>query len=485
MPPALLLLLGLVLALTAQAASSGLVLTNLIRTVDLTALPAVSEQIGVVLQNTHDSKVAKSYVVQVPSAKLAHLSQVSVRERKSGARLQVAQTTESGYQATFNRPLQPGDKLSLNIDLVFLNTVRAQPAAVEQSHDQTWTWSDRVLVESADPVNKQKTVVKVPGAIKSYSQLNATSQKGKSVTFGPFAGDSADVAGGQEAYVRFLDNSEQLEALEHRREYFVSHWANDLNVLEHYALRNRAPALLGGFDKVKQTVSRFMKARDNFIKTLLVKVPVDARQMYVVDEIGNVSTSAVSRPQRVDGEEFKLMQLKPRYPMAGQWNYTWWHGYSVPLSNYLRVRGTRHALQVPFIGSLTGSASQSNEIPVAATKARNTAVSRYQLRITLPEGATNINTHVPAAVDAVRMEKHHYYFDVQGRTVVVIEHRNVAPSLADEHVVVVYDYSRWALWQKPVVVGLVLFVLFAGASLVNRMQHGLTSSVVSRSKKSQ
>ncbi|KAJ2628065.1 dolichyl-diphosphooligosaccharide--protein glycosyltransferase subunit 1, partial [Coemansia sp. RSA 1290] len=340
------------------------------------------------------------------------------------------------------------------------------------SDDQVWTWSDHVSILSADPVNKQKTVVKAPGTIKSYSQLNSTTKSGKAVTFGPFTKDSPELKNAQMAQVRFLDNSEQLEALEHRREYFVSHWANDLNVLEHYALRNRAPAISDGFDKVKQTVSRFMKARDNFIKTLLVKVPVDARQMYVVDEIGNVSTSAVTRPQRVDGERFKVMQLKPRYPMAGQWNYTWWHGYSVPLSSYLRVQGTRHALRVPFIGSITGSASQSNEIPVAAIKTRNTAVSRYQLRVTLPEGATNIHAHVPFAVDGLRMERQHYYFDLQGRTVVVIEHHNVAPSAADAHVVVTYDYSRWALWQKPAVVALVLFVLFAMASVVNRMQHG-------------
>ncbi|KAJ2621147.1 hypothetical protein H4R22_005266, partial [Coemansia sp. RSA 1290] len=118
MPPVLSLLLGLVLALTAQAASSGLVLTNAIRTVDLTALPAVSEQIGVVIQNNHDSKVAKSYVVQIPASKRDRLSEISVRERKSGTELPLAKLNEdSSYQATFNHPLQPGDKISLNIDL--------------------------------------------------------------------------------------------------------------------------------------------------------------------------------------------------------------------------------------------------------------------------------------------------------------------------------------------------------------------------------
>ncbi|KAJ2846483.1 dolichyl-diphosphooligosaccharide--protein glycosyltransferase subunit 1, partial [Coemansia brasiliensis] len=423
MPHILSFLLALVLALAtrsaaAAAASSGLVLTNVIRTVDLKALPAVSEQIGVVIQNNHDSKVVKSYMVKVPANKRDQLSEITVRERKSGAELplvKVENNDDSSYQATFKQPLQPGDKISLNIDMVFLNTVVPQPAAIRQSDDQIWSWSDQVSIPSAYPVNKQKTVVKTPGDIKSFSQLNST-KNGKSVTFGPFAKSDSAMWDGQLAQVRFRDNSEQLEALEHRREYFVSHWANDLNILEYYALRNRAPAIADGFDKVKQTVSRFMKARDNFIKTLLVKVPADARQMYVVDEIGNVSTSAVTRPQRVDGDRFKIMQLKPRYPLAGQWNYTWWHGYSVPLSSHLRVKGARHALRVPFVGAITGSASQSNEIPVTAIKTHNTAVLKYQLRVTLPEGATNIQTHTPFAVDSLRMERQKYYFDFTGRT---------------------------------------------------------------------
>ncbi|KAJ2830592.1 dolichyl-diphosphooligosaccharide--protein glycosyltransferase subunit 1 [Coemansia erecta] len=477
------LLLALLVLGQTDAANSGLVNTNMIRTVDLKSLPAVKEQIGVVVQNDHDSKAFKSYTITVPRAKAGHLAEISVHERKSGDELQVTKlkAEQPEYRATLRLPLQPGEKISLNIDCVYLSTVEPRPKSVGQADDQTWLWADDALVPSAYPTKKQKTVVRTNGEIRAYSPSNST-KDGKSVTFGPFTSNSAR---SMHAEVRFRDNSEQLEALTHRREYFVSHWANDLNILEHYALRNRAPALDSPFDKVKQTVSRFMRARDNFVKTLLVKVPADARDMYVVDEIGNVSTSAVTRKQRLGTEAFKVMQLKPRYPLAGQWNYTWWHGYSVPLGSYLRVHGNRHALRVPFIGSIIGSASQNEEIPLTAINSHNTAVNKYELRITLPEGASNIEAHVPFAMDSIRKLSQSYYFDSSGRTVVVIEQANVAPSAVDAHVLVTYDYSALALWQKPLVIAAVVFALFALTSVVGRMQLGLAKPATSATKKTQ
>ncbi|PIA19789.1 Ribophorin I [Coemansia reversa NRRL 1564] len=470
---------------------SGLVNTNVIRTIDLKSLPTVYEQVGVVVQNEHDSKVFKSYTVVVPYFKQIHLAHIGVRERKGGVELDVTQLEKpSGndtalsapvlYRATLKRALQPGEKISLNIDTVYLNTVLPRPAMVKQSDDQKWEWAEDLLVSSVYPTRKQKTVVNTRGVITSFAKVTeggGSSKNGRSVTFGPFTSDMMAKLEGVQANVRFRDNSEQLEALTHRREYFVSHWGNDLNILEYYALRNRAPAIEDGFDKVKQTMSKFTKSRDNFVKTLLLKVPADARQMYVVDEIGNVSTSAVTGRRRIKGElPFKVMQLKPRYPLAGGWNYTWWHGYSVPLSSYLRIdsrNGNQHLLRVPFIGALTGSASQEEEISLSAIDSHNTASSNYELRITLPEGASNVNVHLPFAVDSMRMEPLSYYFDSTGRTVVVIEQRNVAPDSNKEYVLVTYSYSALSLWKKPLVIAGVIFTLFVMASAISRTQLGL------------
>ncbi|KAI8321086.1 Ribophorin I, partial [Martensiomyces pterosporus] len=365
--------------------------------------------------------------------------------------------------------LQPGEKLSLNVDFVFTNLVQPKPKAVKQAEDQYWEWSDEALVKSIYPTRKQKTVVKAPGEVRRFSKVSVgggAKKDGSTVTFGPFlASDSEkedDLAAlkGQKVEVNFMDNGEQLEALTHRREYFVSHWADDLNVLEHYALRNRGPEIDGPFDKVKQTISKFMRTRDNFIKTLLVKVPVNAREMYFVDEIGNVSTSAVTGRRRQKGEEaFKILQLKPRYPLPGGWNYTWWHGYSVPLSEHLKIDSAkgagRYLLKVPFIGSIAACASQD-----------------YELRITLPEGAKDIDVKIPFGVDGIEKQPLKYYLDSTGRTTVVVRQRNVAPDMHKD-ILVAYSYSAISFWQKPAVIAAAFFALFALASAASRMQFGL------------
>ncbi|KAJ2484708.1 dolichyl-diphosphooligosaccharide--protein glycosyltransferase subunit 1, partial [Coemansia sp. RSA 2052] len=275
--------------------------------------------------------------------------------------------------------------------------------------------------------------------------------------------------------VAFRDNAEQLEALTHRREYFVSHWASDLHVREHYAVRSLAPALAGGFDKVAQMVAKYTQRRDNLVKTLLVRVPADAREMYFVDAVGNVSTSAVSRASR----GVKVLQLRPRYPLAGGWNYTWWHGYSVPLARYLKKAssssspGSRHVLRLPFIGSLAGCASLEGELTEAMARAQNTAVRAYELSVTLPEGARDIDVQLPAVGMRVALRPQKYYLDSVGRTVVVVTHENVAPELAARHILVSYTYARSALWLKPLVVAAALFALFMVASAASRMQYGL------------
>ncbi|KAJ2401075.1 dolichyl-diphosphooligosaccharide--protein glycosyltransferase subunit 1 [Coemansia sp. RSA 2559] len=452
----------------AHTASPGLVNTNMIRNVNLEQLPYVHEQIGVVVQNEHASKVYKTYTAVVEKTK--HLASIKVNERKSGVELDVIKVDDEKYRATLRKPLQPGEKISLNIEAVYVNTVKPRPMHVKQTEDQRWQWEDSPLVSSVYKTKKQKTTVVPPGS------------RSKPTTFGPFHAGGAQPNGTEK--VSFISNAEQLEAITHRREYFVSHWANDLNVLEHYQLRNRAPANDGAFDKVGQVVSKFMKVRDNFIKTLLVKVPADARDMYVVDEIGNVSTSAVSgiRRHSSKGGAFKIMQLKPRYPLLGQWNYTWWHGYSVPLAEYLKTDGSRHLLRVPFIGRIAGSASMEAELSVAMAERANTAVDAYELRIVLPEGASNVDVKVPLPVESVRKQPFWYYLDSTGRTVVVVERRNVPPDAADSNVLVAYDYSLASLWQKPLVFAAVVFALFMLGSFVNRLHLGLTTSTSSARK---
>ena len=85
--------------------------------------------------------------------------------------------------------------------------------------------------------------------------------------------------------------------------------------------------------------------------------------------IGNVSTShfrsgagRVKRPS--------TLELKPRYPLLGGWNYTFTVGWDMPLGDVLKAQGSKKVLGVPF---LTGW--------------RDLLVDDAELRVILPEGA--------------------------------------------------------------------------------------------------
>lgn len=97
------------------------------------------------------------------------------------------------------------------------------------------------------------------------------------------------------------------------------------------------------------------------------KIPKLARDIYYRDEIGNISTSAIAHQP----DHIQLM-LKPRFPLFGGWNTTWYIGYNTPLDGYLRkIAGTdKYILKVPAISPMP-----------------DTTYEDVEIRVVLPEGA--------------------------------------------------------------------------------------------------
>lgn len=97
---------------------------------------------------------------------------------------------------------------------------------------------------------------------------------------------------------------------------------------------------------------------------------VGAADVYFTDEIGNVTTSRF----RSNSREAHL-ELKPRYPLFGGWNYSFVVGWNHDLKDYLKAKvagGEIYILKVPFMQGPTDFITYEN----------------FQLRIILPEGAT-------------------------------------------------------------------------------------------------
>ena len=91
-----------------------------------------------------------------------------------------------------------------------------------------------------------------------------------------------------------------------------------------------------------------------------------------MDDIGNVSTTHWR-----SGFKEALLELRPRYPLFGDWRYKFQVGWNADLKQFLRnVGGDRFVLKVPFIEGPKASEGLEYE--------------RVEVRVILPEGATYV-----------------------------------------------------------------------------------------------
>lgn len=122
------------------------------------------------------------------------------------------------------------------------------------------------------------------------------------------------------------------------------------------------------FSRVEFQQSAGVHEHTNVLKDLTFKLPASARDVYYRDDIGNVSTSHLRQePSGV------VLEITPRYPLFGGWNYTWFHGYNADLSEFLRYnkRTGKYVLNFRLVEN-----------------AKRMTFEHVKLNIVLPEGVS-------------------------------------------------------------------------------------------------
>jgi oligosaccharyltransferase complex subunit alpha (ribophorin I) len=325
---------------------------------------------------------------------------------------QLSDTEHTVYRVNLTSPLAPQQSIYLQVGFVYTHRrVRVEPAKVPQNGQQYMLWEDNAYVLSPYASTKQKTIIATPNKnIKSYStqpepvEINS---EGTILTFGPYEVPANTL--GKPIHVHYEQPKVPVTVLTHRRELEVSHWGNNLATEEHYKIRHAGAALEHEFNRVAFQNAYNSVDKAPVLYTIRVPLPASAHDVYYRDPIGNVSTSALITQSGQQG-----MLLRPRFPMYGGWQYRFYYGYDRPLGEVLQhQKGTNtYILQVPFIEVAHGWTYDNSE-----------------LRILLPEGATNIKVHLPFKVDEIRYGLVRTYLDIVGRTTIWIRKQNVV----DEH----------------------------------------------------
>lgn len=250
------------------------------------------------------------------------------------------------------------------------------PAQIQQNDKQYVFHKFSAYAPSAYTTLKQKTKLKlpttnVPDAVTLPASLNAEGKEdpqrqGSTFTYGPY--DEREAGAVQEVSVRYEFTKPLTHVSLLERDIEVSHWGGNVATEERYVLTNRAATLKDHFSRVKWTQQNYYNSPSSALKELKFPLLVGSVDPYFTDDIGNVSTSRF----RSNAREANL-ELKPRYPIFGGWNYKFRVGWNGQIKKFVRSSGDSYVLKVPFL-----EGPKQNE---------GITYERVVTRVILPEGA--------------------------------------------------------------------------------------------------
>lgn len=338
-------------------------------------------------------------------------------------------------------PLAPSSQITLSISYYVLNALRPLPAAVNQIDRQFLVHSFSAYVPSAYPTITQKTKLKLPSSlvadytetvgIKSDSGADPERQ-GATYTYGPY--NTAKVAPGTlyPVSVRYDFTKPVLTASLLERDLEVSHWGGNLATEERYWLHNNGSKLLNQFNRVHWTLSSWQNLPTFAAREIKYPLKPGSVDPYFIDDVGNVTTSNYRPGKPKRGAQ---LELHPRFPIFGGWNYSFRVGWNNGLPAFLRRTvpgGDTFALKVPFLeGPRAPEGIQYDKVVV---------------RIILPEGAKGVQYEIVEGSssnglpgpDQIRshLSTHKTYMDTLGRSVLTLAVDNLSDEARDSEIVV-------------------------------------------------
>jgi len=293
----------------------------------------------------------------------------------------------------------------------------------------------------------KKTTFKIGDTIKSYSkEPEPVKEDDNDVYYGPYENIKPGTEKIVSLHYKLKDRFIHFENIERTIE--VSHWCHTVNFKEDLIVHHDGSELKNNFNRIAFQRSQFYTETPSSVKDMIFVLPPRAQDIFFVDTIGNVSTSAYHRD-----DTRTLLQVLPRYPLFGGWKYTWSQGYSNPLDGNVKYNSKmkKYIFQAPILLSL-----------------KNVPIDHFKLKIVLPEGVRNVDVHLPYSFDSEERKMTYSYLDTTGRPTIILEKDNVC----DDHFQyfqISYNLPFYFSLQKPLVVGLTIFSLFVISMIWTRV----------------
>ncbi|RPB03159.1 Ribophorin I [Choiromyces venosus 120613-1] len=432
--------------------------SNLLRTIDITK-PYVRETIAMVIDNISKEPQAE-YYVPIPKGIVENISYLEARGEDGPHVVNLAvfnpESETQYYRVLLNAPLLAGKSTRLWITLAQTDRLTPVPALIGQTEKQFLQWTGFQYAASAYVTEKQKTKIKFPNnEVPDYTVLkngesDDPTKAGSWYTYGPYKTVKPDQKGGKAITLRFEYTSPVIKMTRMERHIEVSHWGGNIAFEERYWMTNLGAKLKDTFSRVQWASTNYYNPPTSAIKQLTFPLIPGAQDAYFTDEIGNVSTSHF----RSNIREAHL-ELKPRYPVFGGWNYSFVVGWNHDLKNFLRVSqdGERYVLKIPFLEGPKDSVTYDE----------------IEITIVLPEGATDVKYSPPITLVSQEEYLHYTFMDTLGRAAIKMKAVNVVDEQHKKELIVTYRYPTMALYRKPFVIFTGVLTLFTFSWLVSKI----------------
>ncbi|KAL1944192.1 hypothetical protein VTO73DRAFT_3377 [Trametes versicolor] len=369
------------------------------------------------------------------------------------------------YTVELPKALNTNGTANLVVETVQTHATFPWPQEAAQKDPQSLKYTAELFVISPYKTSVQRTKIRAPTTtVHSYTEPEdvafttdaVVTKAGATITYGPFheipASATQDFVDTKQKQVtvHYTYDHPVVEVKKLERAVEISHWGANLNVDNTMVFYNAGPRLKGHFSRLEyQTQNYFGRAAAHMLPGINLILPAGIHSAYYYDLVGNVSTShlrtAPSVPKGENSNAYSLLELRPRYPVMGGWNYSFTLGWDSPLQDYAGYDKStgKHIVGVPLM----------TVIPTAV-------VDEAEIKLILPEGATDIEYFTPYPALSEHISNHITYLDTIGRPKITLKYKE----LTDKHtgnIYVTYKVPFRAHMQKPLAVATAFLGVFA------------------------
>ncbi|KAH8118689.1 oligosaccharyl transferase alpha subunit [Phellopilus nigrolimitatus] len=378
------------------------------------------------------------------------------------------------YAAVLPNGLKKDEAITVELETVQTHATYPWPAAISQKDEMSLKYEADLFVLSPYHTAVQRTKIRAPNPkIISYTEpkgveaftLDAPATKsGVTITYGPYhnvpASANADFTAStqQRVTVYYKHDYPVLQVTTMKRAAEISHWGANINIQDDIWLHNAGPELKGHFSRLEhQQQAYFNRPSGHVLRAVQLYLPAGVRDVYYTDIIGNVSTSSLreapSVPKGTRAQQSSQIEIRPRYPLMGGWNYSFTLGWDSPLRDWTAYdkRDGRYVVAVPIM-----------------TQFPDCVVEDAEVKVILPEGAIDVEVYPPFAPLSVKTSTHKTYLDTKGRPAVSFFYKN----LTDKHagfIYVAYKVPFFEQFRKPLTISAAIFGLFMLSSAARRV----------------